>query len=111
MADLNRTVLRQAWLRNHYLATQLQGGLGIDLTPPLLLVQVDNGKDTIEDAERALIDLGGIPMPAIGKHSSDEPNPELMDAIANDSSKKVLIFKQSAGTGFNAPPGPLCWLP
>lgn len=100
VADLNRTVLRQAWLRNQYLATQLQG-LGIDLTP-LLLVQVDNGKDTIEDAERALIDLG-IPMPAIGKHSSDEPNPELMDAIANDSSKKVLIFKQSAGTGFNAP--------
>lgn len=100
VADLNRTVLRQAWLRNQFLARQLQE-LGVDLTP-LLLVQVDNGKDTIDDAERALIDLG-IPMPAIGKHSSDEPNPEMMDAIANDSSKKVLIFKQSAGTGFNAP--------
>lgn len=100
VADLNRTVLRQAWLRNQLLANQLEE-LEIDLTP-LLLVQVDNGKETIEDAERALIDLG-IPMQAIGKHSSDEPNPEMMDAIANDSSKKVLIFKQSAGTGFNAP--------
>lgn len=100
VADLNRTVLRQAWLRNEFLASQLQA-LGVDLTP-LLLVQVDNGKDTIEDAERALVDLG-IPLQAIGKHSSDEPNPEMMDAIANDSSKKVLIFKQSAGTGFNAP--------
>ena len=100
VTDLKRTVLRQAWLRNLDLQRQLNE-LEIDLTP-LLLVQVDNGKGTIEEAERALIDIG-VPMAAIGKHSSDEPNPEMMDAIANDSSKQVLIFKQSAGTGFNAP--------
>ena len=31
------------------------------------------------------------------------PDPVLMAAIANDTSKEVLIFKQSAGTGFDAP--------
>ncbi len=29
--------------------------------------------------------------------------PILMAAIANDTTKQVLIFKQSAGTGFDAP--------
>lgn len=100
VTDLKRTVLRQAWLRNLDIQRQLRE-LSIDL-PPLLLVQVDNGKETIEEAERALIDIG-VPINSIGKHSSDEPNPAMMDAIANDSSKQVLIFKQSAGTGFNAP--------
>lgn len=101
VADLNRTVLRQAWLRNLRLKQQLADA-GIGLTP-LLLVQVDNGKDTIEDAERALVEMCGVSPHAIGKHSSDEPNPEMMDAIANNEAKEVLIFKQSAGTGFNAP--------
>ncbi len=101
VADLKRTVLRQAWLRNLALGQQL-AEVDIDLTP-LLLVQVDNGKGTIEEAERDLVELCGVPLNAIGKHSSDEPNPQMMDAIANDSTKQVLIFKQSAGTGFNAP--------
>lgn len=101
VADLKRTVLRQSWLRNQLLEEQLKA-VGINLTP-LLLVQVDNGKGTIEEAERDLVELCGVPMEAIGKHSSDEPNPQMMDAIANDTTKRVLIFKQSAGTGFNAP--------
>ena len=101
VADLKRTVLRQSWLRNQLLEEQLKAA-GVDLTP-LLLVQVDNGKGTIEEAERDLVELCGVPMEAIGKHSSDEPNPQMMDAIANDTTKRVLIFKQSAGTGFNAP--------
>jgi len=50
-----------------------------------------------------LIDLCGVHPGAIGKHSSDAPDPVLMAAIANDASKEVLIFKQSAGTGFDAP--------
>ncbi|KXS55605.1 MAG: type III restriction enzyme, res subunit [Marinobacter sp. T13-3] len=101
VADLKRTVLRQAWFRNLALQDQLQAA-GIDLTP-LLLVQVDNGKGTIEEAERDLVELCGVPINAIGKHSSDEPNPQMMEAIAVDPTKRVLIFKQSAGTGFNAP--------
>lgn len=101
VADLKRTVLKQAWLRNQALKSLLQEA-GIDLTP-LLLVQVENGKTSIDEAERDLIELCRVPPQAIGKHSSDTPDPALMDAIANDTTKEVLIFKQSAGTGFDAP--------
>ena len=54
-------------------------------------------------AQQDLIKLCGVHPALIGKHSSDDPDPVLMAAIANDSSKEVLIFKQSAGTGFDAP--------
>lgn len=101
VADLRRTVLRQAWLRNQLLAKMLTN-MGIPMTP-LLLVQVENGKGAIEEAERDLIELCGVPPQAIGKHSADAPDPTMMDAIANDETKQVLIFKQSAGTGFDAP--------
>ncbi len=101
VTDLKRTVLRQAWKRSQRVRRQLQAA-GIGLTP-LLLVQVANGDKTVEEAEQDLIRLCGVHPAAIGKHSSDDPNPVLMAAIANDSSKEVLIFKQSAGTGFDAP--------
>ena len=101
VADLKRTVLRQAWRRSQRLKRQLQAA-GVPLTP-LLLVQVANGGKTVEEAEQDLITLCGVHPALIGKHSSDDPDPVLMAAIANDSSKEVLIFKQSAGTGFDAP--------
>lgn len=101
VADLRRTVLRQAWLRNQALQQMLTAH-GIPMTP-LLLVQVENGKGSIEEAERDLIELCKVQPQAIGKHSSDAPDPLMMDAIANDETKQVLIFKQSAGTGFDAP--------
>ena len=101
VTDLKRTVLRQAWKRSQRIKRQLQAA-GIALTP-LLLVQVANGDKTVEEAEQDLIKLCGVHPAAIGKHSSDDPNPVLMAAIANDSTKEVLIFKQSAGTGFDAP--------
>jgi len=101
VADLKRTVLRQAWMRNQQLKQRLAEA-GIPLTP-LLLVQVANGSKTVEETEQDLIQLCKIPPGSIGKHSSDDPDPVLMAAIANDSSKEVLIFKQSAGTGFDAP--------
>lgn len=101
VADLKRTVLRQAWKRNQRLKRQLADA-GVNLTP-LLLVQVANGDKTVEEAELDLMRLCKVPPGAIGKHSADEPDPVLMAAIANDASKEVLIFKQSAGTGFDAP--------
>ena len=101
VADLKRTVLRQAWKRNQKLKRQLSEA-GIALTP-LLLVQVANGEKTVEEAEQDLVRVCGVPPGAIGKHSADEPDPGLMSVIANDASKEVLIFKQSAGTGFDAP--------
>jgi hypothetical protein len=101
VTDLKRTVLRQAWKRSQRIKRHLQQA-GVALTP-LLLVQVANGEKTVEEAEQDLIHLCGVHPGAIGKHSSDAPDPVLMAAIANDASKEVLIFKQSAGTGFDAP--------
>lgn len=101
IADLKRTVLRQAWLRHQWLKQRLQS-VGVALTP-LLLVQVGNGEKAVEEAERELVRLCKVPPVAIGKHSADDPDPVLMAAIAHDETKEVLIFKQSAGTGFDAP--------
>ncbi|WP_342632624.1 DEAD/DEAH box helicase family protein [Marinobacter alkaliphilus] len=101
VANLKRTVLKQAWLRNQKLKADLEAA-GIPINP-LLLVQVDNGADAIDEAEQFLTTQCRVPPQAIGKHSADTPDPVLMSSIAVDSSKEVLIFKQSAGTGFDAP--------
>ena len=101
ITDLRRTVLRQAWRRNLKIQQALTSA-GVALTP-LLLVQVANGDKTVDEAADDLMRLCGVPADAIGRHSADEPDPVLMAAIANDSTKRVLVFKQSAGTGFDAP--------
>ena len=101
VTDVRRTVLRQAWARNQAIARELaQRQIACQ---PLLLVQVANGADTVEEAARELMQHCAVPPEAIGQHSADAPDPVLMAAIANDSRKQVLIFKQSAGTGFDAP--------
>jgi superfamily II DNA or RNA helicase len=101
ITDLRRTVLRQAWRRNLKIQQALTTA-GVALTP-LLLVQVANGDKTVDEAADDLMRLCSVPADAIGRHSADEPDPVLMAAIANDSTKRVLVFKQSAGTGFDAP--------
>lgn len=101
VTDLRRTVLRQAWARNVLIGQQL-AQQGVACTP-LLLVQVANGERTVDEAAEELMRHCHVPPEAIGKHSADEPDPMLMAAIANDTTKQVLIFKQSAGTGFDAP--------
>lgn len=101
VTDLRRTVLRQAWGRNVLIGDMLaQRGIAC---VPLLLVQVANGDKTVDEAAEDLMRHCHVPPEAIGKHSADEPDPVLMAAIANDTTKRVLIFKQSAGTGFDAP--------
>jgi len=101
VTDLRRTVLRQAWARN-VLVGQLLAQNGVACVP-LLLVQVANGDGTVDEAAEELVRHCHVPPEAVGKHSADEPDPVLMAAIANDTTKQVLIFKQSAGTGFDAP--------
>lgn len=101
VTDVRRTVLRQAWARNQAIAREL-AQRHIACTP-LLLVQVANGAGTVEEAARELMQHCAVPPEAIGQHSADAPDPILMAAIANDTRKQVLIFKQSAGTGFDAP--------
>ena len=101
VTDLQQTVIRQAWKRSQALKKRLDV-LGVPVVP-LLLVQVANGPNTVAEAKKQLMELCGVSPIAIGEHSSDEPDPALMASIANDSTKEVLIFKQSAGTGFDAP--------
>ncbi len=101
VTDLKMTVLRRAWRRNQKIERDLRAqGLA---TVPLMLVQVGNGKDAIGEAHEFLMRELKVAPHAIGMHSADDPDPVMMAAIANDSSKQVLIFKQSAGTGFDAP--------
>lgn len=101
IADLQRTVLRQAWLRHQFIRQALANA-GVALTP-LLLVQVANGDKTVEEAEQILMQLCHVHPEKIAKHSADAPDPVMMAALAANQSKEVLIFKQSAGTGFDAP--------
>jgi superfamily II DNA or RNA helicase len=101
ITDLQRTVLRQAWRRNKHIQAELTRN---DIpVVPLLLVQVGNGQGTVEEAVKNLVKDCGVPLNEIGMHSTDLPDPVLMASIANDTTKKVLVFKQSAGTGFDAP--------
>ena len=101
ITDLKLTVLRRAWLRNQHIGRMLKSrGLA---TVPLMLVQVANGEDAIREAFAFLTQHLGIAPEAIGMHSADEPDPVMMAAIAVNTRIEVLIFKQSAGTGFDAP--------
>jgi type III restriction enzyme len=101
ITDLKLTVLRRAWRRNQQIA-QLLKARGLS-TVPLLLVQVANGEDAIREAYDFLSTELAIAPNAIGMHSADEPDPVMMAAIAVNTAIEVLIFKQSAGTGFDAP--------
>lgn len=100
ITDLRRTVLRQSWLRNLHIEKTLQAA-GVNLVP-LLLVQVPNGANSVEEATDDLIRLCGVPPETICSHTSDDPDHIMMAAIANNT-QRVLIFKESAGTGFDAP--------
>lgn len=101
VTDLKLTVLRCAWLHNQHIGKMLKNrGLA---TVPLMLVQVANGEDAIREAFAFLTQHLGIAPEAIGMHSADEPDPVMMAAIAVNTRIEVLVFKQSAGTGFDAP--------
>ncbi len=101
ITDLKLTVLRRAWRRNQHIGQMLKArGLS---TVPLLLVQVANGDEAIREAFEFLTQKLAIAPNAIGMHSADEPDPVMMAAIAVNTAIEVLIFKQSAGTGFDAP--------
>lgn len=101
VTDLQQTVILQAWKRSQRLKRRLAEG-EIPIVP-LLLIQVANGDNAVAEARDHLMRLCKVHPSAIGEHSSADPNPVLMASIANDSTKEVLIFKQSAGTGFDAP--------
>ena len=101
LIDLQRTMWRQAW-HKHCAVKKLLTERGI-ATIPLLLVQVENGDNATREAFEFLTRECNVHPALIGEHTAKTPNPELMSTIAHDTSKEVLIFKESAGTGFDAP--------
>lgn len=101
ITDLKLTVLRRAWRRNQHIGQLLKSrGLA---TIPLLLVQVANGDAAIREAYEFLTKELAIAPNAVAMHSAEEPDPVMMAAIAFNTAIEVLIFKQAAGTGFDAP--------
>jgi type III restriction enzyme len=101
LADLQKTVLKRAWQRHLGLSDRL-AELGCP-TVPLMLVQVANGDHAIREAYEYLTMDCGVPAEKIARYESGDRNPQALTAMANDFSKQVLIFKEAAGTGFDAP--------
>ncbi|HEX3465699.1 MAG TPA: hypothetical protein VHS78_16735 [Candidatus Elarobacter sp.] len=100
ITDIKRTALREAWRQNQFLKQRLAfQGIG---TVPLMLVQIENGASS-DEVVKFLTNDCGVPPTSIGQHTNDQPDPKLMASIANDTQFEVLIFKESAGTGFDAP--------
>ncbi len=56
--------------------------------------------DTVDEAANDLMRLCGVHPEAIGRHSSDDPDPVLMAAIANDTTQAGADFQAVGGHGF-----------
>lgn len=74
---------------------------GINLTP-LMLVQVPNGGAALEKARDYLTGPLKFPESAVKVHVSEEPDPNLQ-ALAQDPTVEVLVFKMAIAMGFDAP--------
>jgi superfamily II DNA or RNA helicase len=100
MLDFERVALAQATAMHRRIKEELTR-IGVGITP-LLLVQVPNGGEAVDVAERMLVDELGFSPAAVRKHTADEPDDNLA-AIANDPDSEVLIFKMAVAMGFDAP--------
>lgn len=100
MLDFERVALSQATAMHRRIKQELQR-LNIGITP-LMLVQVPNGGEAVDAAERMLVNEMGFDSSAVRKHTADEPDDNLA-AIANDPNTEVLIFKMAVAMGFDAP--------
>ncbi|MGO4763795.1 DEAD/DEAH box helicase [Cupriavidus sp. 2KB_3] len=74
---------------------------GVKLTP-LMLVQVPNGGTALDKAREYLTGPLKFPESAVKVHASEEPDPNLQ-ALAQDPTVEVLIFKMAVAMGFDAP--------
>lgn len=101
VADVTATVLQRAVERRRAIREALEA-LGVKANP-LLLVQVENGAGKETEALAALTRECGVPLERIGVHTQDNPDPAMLATVANDESIDVLVFKEAAGTGFDAP--------
>lgn len=69
---------------------------------PLMLVQVPNGGAALEKARDYLTGPLKFPASAVKVHVSEEPDPNLQ-ALAQDPTVEVLVFKMAIAMGFDAP--------
>lgn len=74
---------------------------GVKLTP-LMLVQVPNGGTALDKARDYLTGPLKFPASAVKVHASEEPDPNLQ-ALAQDPTVEVLVFKMAIAMGFDAP--------
>ncbi|MBP6719868.1 MAG: DEAD/DEAH box helicase family protein [Rhodoferax sp.] len=74
---------------------------GVALTP-LMLVQVPNGGVALQKARDYLTGTLKFPASAVKVHVSEEPDPNLQ-ALAQDPTVEVLVFKMAIAMGFDAP--------
>lgn len=98
-AQVYEVAIHHAVQRNRMIRNVLEG-MNVDIEP-LLLVQVENGKDAVAEAV-ALLEAAGMAPDEIATHTADEPDPDLL-RLASDPSKKALVFKTAIATGFDAP--------
>jgi type III restriction enzyme len=101
LADLQRTVLKRAWARHLSIKEKLaQSGIA---AVPLLLVQVANGEDKIKEAFEYLVSDCRVRRNVIATYEGSDATSTSLTMLAQDPTKEVLIFKEAAGTGFDAP--------
>lgn len=101
LVDLRKTVLKHAWEQNELIGKKL-ADCGISLQP-LMLVQVANGDGAVAEARNYLVKDCRVPPDVIGSYEGKDNDPGALQAIARNPAFRVLIFKEAAGTGFDAP--------
>lgn len=99
LVDLEGTALRDG-VAAHRTIKRTLAEMNIPLVP-LLLVQADSSKDSIEKLKARLLRMG-FTEEQIAVHTAAEPDADLL-ALANDEQREVLIFKMAVALGFDAP--------
>ena len=100
LVDFEELALRQCADMHRHLKTVLTEQ-GIGLTP-LMLVQVPDGGAAVQKARDYLTGPLKFAPSAVRVHVADEPDPNLQ-ALAQDPSVEVLVFKMAIAMGFDAP--------
>ena len=99
IVDFETTALREGTRMHRAVKASLKSE-GIDLVP-LMLVQVDSTKDSVDRVKKKLLEQG-FTEEQIAIHTAEEPDGNLL-ALAVDESREVLIFKMAVALGFDAP--------
>lgn len=100
LVDFEEVAMSECAAMHRHIKTVLAEN-GLALTP-LMLVQVPNGGAALDKARAYLTETLKFPESAVKVHVADEPDPNLQ-ALAQDPTVEVLIFKMAIAMGFDAP--------